>query len=90
MAFQKYSEEKRNEIIKNNSLIMYSVFVDNNSFEKLKVKQIETELQNLVPIANIEMLRQEAAIKSKDYIFPILLTYCKIQIQKNLKNINQN
>ena len=35
-----YDEEKRNEIIKNNPLIMYSLFVDNNSFEKLKVKQI--------------------------------------------------
>ena len=94
-----YDEEKRNEIIKNNPLIMYSVFVDNNSFEKLKSKQIETELQNLVPIANIEMLRQEAAIKSKDYIFPISvdvlqnsnpekLEEYKSKLEKNIEGLN--
>ena len=94
-----YDEEKRNEIIKNNPLIMYSVFVDNNSFEKLKSKQIETELQNLVPIANIEMLRQEAAIKSKDYIFPISvdvlqnsnpekLEEYKSKLEKNIEELN--
>ena len=94
-----YDEEKRNEIIKNNPLIMYSVFVDNNSFEKLKVKQIETELQNLVPIANIEMLRQEAVIKSKDYIFPISvdvlqnsnpekLEEYKAKLEKNIEGLN--
>ena len=94
-----YDEEKRNEIIKNNPLIMYSVFVDNNSFEKLKVKQIETELQNLVPIANIEMLRQEAVIKSKDYIFPISvdvlqnsnpekLEEYKSKLEKNIEGLN--
>ena len=94
-----YDEEKRNEIIKNNPLIMYSVFVDNNSFEKLKAKQIETELQNLVPIANIEMLRQEAVIKSKDYIFPISvdvlqnsnpekLEEYKAKLEKNIEGLN--
>lgn len=78
---------------------MYSVFVDNNSFEKLKVKQIETELQNLVPIANIEMLRQEAVIKSKDYIFPISvdvlqnsnpekLEEYKAKLEKNIEGLN--
>ena len=94
-----YDEEKRNEIIKNNPLIMYSVFVDNNSFEKLKAKQIETELQNLVPIANIEMLRQEAVVKSKDYIFPISvdvlqnsnpekLEEYKAKLEKNIEGLN--
>lgn len=64
-------ESKRNAMIRNNPLLIYSVFIDDETFNKLKNKQIEIETQNLVPIASIEMLRLEKDYKQDGFIFPL-------------------
>lgn len=84
-----YDEEKRKSLIKNNPLLMYSVFVDNSSFEKLKLKQIETELQSLVPIASIEVFRQGVNLQQSDYIFPIAVDIIQNISPENLEEYKQ-
>ena len=92
-----YDEEKRNEIIKNNPLIMYSVFVDNNSFEKLKVKQIESRIDREQEYLN-EVKIFEQTYSSKNIIDSLYenVDSAKSQIeklekeQKDLSNNIQN
>ncbi len=68
----KMEEERRTEILKTNPWYIYSVFIDEDSFVKFKTQGINYDIQSLVPVANIEFLRQKEENKEgKDFIYPI-------------------
>lgn len=64
-------ENKRAEILRKNPLFIYSIFVDDETFKKIKNNGIDVESENLVPIASVEILRGEYTYEEKDIIFPI-------------------
>ena len=68
---KKIEENKRKEVLDKNPLLIYSIFIDDETFRKIKNKGLDIELENLVPIISIEMLRKEWTYEEKDIIFPI-------------------
>ena len=57
---KKLSKEKQKQIIAQIPIIVYSVLVDSTTFEKIKNNRtIKIETENLVPIINIDILREE-------------------------------
>ncbi len=77
------SEEEKTDVLNDNSLFVYSIFVDNDSFYKIKNGQINIDTQNLVPIASIEVLRGRKKYTDDNFIFPI-----KKEVYQNLTNSN--
>lgn len=93
-------ENKRNDILNKNPLFFYSIFVDDASFQKMKNKQFEIEVENLVPIASVELLRGEYEHKAEKMIFPIQkkvyqsfnkdnLEECKLSISKTIDSLDK-
>ena len=68
---KKIEENKRKDVLDKNPLLIYSIFIDDETFRKIKNKGLDIELENLVPIISIEMLRKEGKYEEKDIIFPI-------------------
>lgn len=77
----KMVENEKTDILNKNPLFIYSVFIDDETFRKIKSKGIDIEFENLVPIASVEILRGEYTYEEKDIIFPI-----QKNIYKNLNN----
>lgn len=68
----KMEDEKRKEILENNPWYIYSVFIDEESFLKLKKQGIDYDIQSLVPVASIEDLRDNGNNnKEQKLIYPI-------------------
>ncbi len=67
----KKDEKQRKEILDKNPLFVYSIFIDNETFMKLKNKGFEIEQENLVPIVSIDVLRNNKAIFNENVIFPV-------------------
>lgn len=68
----KMDDKKRKEILENTPWYIYSVFIDNESFNRLKDNGIDYDIQSLVPVANIEFLRnEELTTQEQNLIYPI-------------------
>ena len=65
------AENERKSELDKNPFLIYSIFVDDESFQKIKNKQLEVEVENLVPIASVELLRSGESYKAENIIFPI-------------------
>ena len=80
---KKIEESKRKEVLDKNPLLIYSIFIDDETFRKIKSKGLDIELENLVPIISIEMLRKDEEYEEKDIIFPIYKSiYQNIETEK--------
>lgn len=65
------AENERKSELDKNPFLIYSIFVDDESFQKIKNKQLEVEVENLVPIASVELLRSGESYKAENIIFPL-------------------
>ena len=80
---KKIEESKRKDALDKNPLLIYSIFIDDENFRKMKNKGLDIELENLVPIISIEMLRKGISYNENDIIFPIQKSiYQNIEIEK--------
>lgn len=68
----KMEDRKRKEILENNPWYIYSVFIDEESFLRFQRQGIDYDIQSLVPVASIEVLRNnEHNEKEQNLIYPI-------------------
>lgn len=68
----KIKKQEREEILEKNPWYVYSIFIDEKSFYQLKKQQLKVETEGLVPIANIEILREKQyETKEDNILYPI-------------------
>lgn len=82
-------EQERKELLSKNPLFIYSVFVDETSFQKIRNKQFEMEIENLVPIVSIELLRSNKEYSLNEIIFPIQKNVYESLEQENFNYYKQ-
>lgn len=67
----KMEEGKRKQILEKNPWYIYSIFIDKQSFEHFQKQGIDYEVGNLVPVANVEFLREEGEKQEQNLIYPM-------------------
>lgn len=67
----KMDDVQRKNILDKTPWFIYSVFIDNASFCKLKKQGMNYDIQNLVPIANAEFLRNQEESEQVELLYPI-------------------
>ncbi len=82
--------DQKETFLNQNPIFIYSVFIDDETFKKIQTKNIDIEMENLVPIISYETLRQGKNIEEKDIVFPIKKSIYKNLEENELNKYKQN
>ena len=89
-SIKELNESERDEFILKNPIFAYSVFIDDETFRKMQNNNFGIEIENVVPIISIEVLREKRNIEEKDIIFPVQRSFYKNLKSEELEKYKEN